>query len=116
VFQCKSCLLDWLGGRLTRQQQALSALLFCVALGPELVRGAVNDRPALFGVAGIAGVDVLNGEVQDAEAYGLLDKFREVAFLHPARAEISTQGEVGFLGDLDVPAPRQNRRGRTTRS
>jgi hypothetical protein len=37
-------------------------------------------------------------------ADGLLDKFRHIALLHALRAEEGTQGEIGFPGDLDIPA------------
>ena len=36
-------------------------------------------------------------------ADGLLYEFREVAFFHALGAQKSTQGEICFLRDLDVP-------------
>src|SRR6266851_1489536 len=85
--------------------QAMSAFPFRAASSADLAESGVNDSLELAGVsAGIARLDPLNGAVEDAPADGLLDEFREVAFLHAPGAEIGTQGEVGFLGDFDVPA------------
>ncbi len=83
----------------------MSAFPFRAALSADLAESGFNDSLELAWVsAGIARLDLLNGAVEDAPADGLLDEFREVAFLHAPSAEIGTQGEVGFLGDFDVPA------------
>src|SRR5216684_6362972 len=102
-------MISYLGIGFSRQavinHQALSAFPFRAALSADLAESSVNDSLELAGVsAGIARLDLLNGAIEDAPADGLLDEFREVPFLHALGAEIGTQGEVGFLGDFDVPA------------
>jgi hypothetical protein len=85
--------------------RALSAFPFCAAWSADLAESGVDDNLEFVRVgAGVARLDVLNGAVEDAPTDGLLDEFREVAFLHALGAEIGTQGEVGFFGDFDVPA------------
>ncbi len=90
-----------------KEKLGLSAFPFRAALSADLAESGVDDSLEFVRVGvGIARLDLLNGAVEDAPTDGLLDEFREVAFLHALGAEIGTQGEVGFLGDLDVPANR----------
>src|SRR5882757_6802466 len=84
---------------------SLSAFPFRAASSADLAESSVNDSLEFAGVSpGMARLDLLSGAVEDAPTDGLLDEFREVAFLHAPGAKISTQREVGFLGDFDVPA------------
>src|SRR5260370_14091172 len=75
------------------------------ALGANLADGVVNDALQFAWVGlGIARFDVLNGPMKYAPADSFFDELGEVALLHTLGAQKGAQGEVGFLGHLDVPA------------
>jgi len=73
--------------------------------GANLCHGLVNDTLNLVRVGiGMARLDVLNGALKHAPADGVLDELREVTLFHAPSAQKGTQGEIGLLRNLDVPA------------
>ena len=82
-------------------------LSFGTAFRANLADGFVNDALHLveFGV-GVAGLDVLNGAMEYPPTDRVFDELGQVAPLHTPGTQEGAQGEVGFLGDLDVPANR----------